>query len=331
MLSTIPAKKLGMTSVFDGAGTTMPATILEPFDLYVVQKKTVMKDGYSALVLAFEDIAEKHVNKPKSGQLKKAGIEQPLKRMFEVKVDESALESFTLGQVIKPEDFLPYWGEATTAGTSKGRGFQGVMRRHNFKGVRMTHGHTIHRKPASGGATDPARQFKGSRRPGHMGSERVTVKNLTVFEYNRLHNILVVQGTVPGPRGGLVWVTRTKELEKEIVDLQYQDYLEAKAEEETSVAAAAEEISVSTVLDQSQEQADIKEPETSETQQPEAAMPDEQAADVPVADASEDVKPESAEAVETEDAEAAEGEVAEPESAEDDAPLPAADDEEEEK
>ncbi len=238
MLNTIPAKKLGMTSVFDGAGTTMPATVMEPFDLYVVQKKTVAKDGYSAVVLAFQETAPKHVKKPRMGQLAKAGISETLRRLFEVKVAEEQLNSLEVGQHLKPEEFLPYWGEASVAGISKGKGFQGVMKRHNFSGVRMTHGHTIHRKPASGGATDPARQLKGSRRPGHMGSERVTVKNLTVFEYNRLHNILVVQGTVPGPKGGLVWVTRTKELDKEIVDLQYEDYLEAKAEEEAEEVVA---------------------------------------------------------------------------------------------
>lgn len=255
MLNTIPAKKLGMTSVFDGAGTTMPATVMEPFDLYVVQKKTVAKDGYSALVLAFQETAPKHVNKPKRGQLAKAGITESLRRVFEVKVSEDQLNDIEVGKQLKPEEFLPYWGEASVAGISKGKGFQGVMKRHNFTGVRMTHGHTIHRKPASGGATDPARQLKGSRRPGHMGSERVTVKNLTVFEYNRLHNILVVQGTVPGPKGGLVWVTRTKELEKEIVDLQYQDYLDAKAEEEAEDAAGgaapAAEVASVTVAEQS--------------------------------------------------------------------------------
>lgn len=274
MLNTIPAKKLGMTSVFDGAGTTMPATVMEPFDLYVVQKKTVAKDGYFAVVLAFQETTPKHLNKPKKGQLAKAGIEENLRNLFEVKVTEEQLSTFTLGQQLKPEEFLPYWGEATTIAISKGKGFQGVMKRHNFKGVKMTHGHTIHRKPASGGATDPARQLKGSRRPGRMGNERVTIKNLTVFEYNRLHNILVLQGTVPGPKGGLVWVKRTKELDKEIVDMQYQDYLEAKAEEEAEAAAEVIAAPVAAPVEEVQEpEVASAEAPVSETAEPEAIEP----------------------------------------------------------
>jgi large subunit ribosomal protein L3 len=231
MLTVVPAKKLGMTSVFDGGGTTMPATVVEPFDVYVLRKKTIERDGYSAVVFAFEETAEKHVNKPHQGQLSKAGIDKILRRSFEVRMPAEKMAEFVIGVCIHPEEYLYFWGEANVTSVSKGRGFQGVMRRHNFRGVKATHGHTIHRKPASGGATDPARQLKGSRRPGHMGHENVTIKNLTIFEYDRLHNIIVLHGNVPGPKGGLVWVTMTKELEKEILDTQYQVYLEAKAEE----------------------------------------------------------------------------------------------------
>ena len=238
MLNLIPAKKLGMTSVFDGAGTTMPATVLEPYDLYVLRKKTISKDGYSAVVLAYRGTKDKHLSKPKKGELTKAGIELALGATFEVKLSEKELEELSSGQLLRPENFLIYWGEAAVSGISKGRGFQGVMRRHNFKGVKMTHGHTIHRKPASNNGTDAARVFKGSRRPGRMGNEQVTVKNLTVFEYDRLHNILVMQGTVPGAKGGLVWVKLTKELEKDIVEQQYQVYLETKAEEEVDADSA---------------------------------------------------------------------------------------------
>lgn len=210
----------------------MPATVVEPYDLYVIRRKTVSRDGYSAIVIGFEESADKHVNKPAKGQLLKANITVPLRRFFEIRVDENESSQFEIGKRVKPEDFLYLWGTVNVTAVSKGKGFQGVMRRHNFHGVRMTHGHTIHRKPASGGATDPARQLKGSRRPGHMGSERVTIKGLTVFEYDRLHNIIVIHGNVPGPKGGLVWVKLAKELDKEIVETQYEAYLEAKAEED---------------------------------------------------------------------------------------------------
>ena len=239
MLTVVPAKKLGMTSVFDGGGTTMPATVVEPFDVYVLRKKTVERDGYSAVVLAFDESTEKHVNKPKRGQLAKADIDKMLRRSFEVRMLAEKMVDFEIGACIQPEEYLYFWGEASVTSISKGRGFQGVMRRHNFRGVRATHGHTIHRKPASGGATDPARQLKGSRRPGRMGNERVTIRNLTIFEYDRLHNIIVLHGNVPGPKGGLVWVTMTKELEKEILDTQQAAYLEAKAKEDVQGAGTA--------------------------------------------------------------------------------------------
>lgn len=239
MLTLVPAKKLGMTSVFDEAGTTLPATVLEPFDLYVLRKKTVAKDGYAALVLAYKGTKDKHLSQPAKGALTKAGIDLALGKSYEIRVKEEDLGLFEAGQVVRPETFLVYWGEATVKGVSKGRGFQGVMRRHNFRGVKMTHGHTIHRKPASNNATDPARVFKGSRRPGRMGNENVTVKNLSVFEYDRLHNIMVLQGTVPGAKGGLVWVKMTRELDKTVVDQQYQVYLDSKAQEELEEAELA--------------------------------------------------------------------------------------------
>jgi large subunit ribosomal protein L3 len=232
MLTVVPARKLGMTSVFDGGGTTMPATVVEPYDLYVIRKKTAAKDGYSAIVFGFDESTDKHINKPKKGQLDKAGIAIPLRKSFEIRINETDFSEYEIGKKVKPEDFLYLWGTVNVTAVSKGKGFQGVMRRHNFRGVKMTHGHTIHRKPASGGATDPARQLKGSRRPGHMGSERVTIKGLTVFEYDRLHNIIVIHGNVPGPKGGMVWVKLAKELEKEIVESQNEAYLAAKAMED---------------------------------------------------------------------------------------------------
>ncbi len=241
MLTVVPGKKLGMTSVFDGGGTTMPATVIEPYDLYVIRKKTVSKDGYSAIVIGFDESTDKHINKPMKGQLDKVGITIPLRKSFEIRMDEADLNQFEVGKIAKPEDFLYLWGTVNVTAVSKGKGFQGVMRRHNFRGVRATHGHTIHRKPASGGATDPARQLKGSRRPGHMGSERVTIKGLTVFEYDRLHNIIVIHGNVPGPKGGLVWVKLAKELDKEVVETQYEAYLEAKAAEEKIKAESVKE------------------------------------------------------------------------------------------
>ncbi|MCD6118792.1 50S ribosomal protein L3 [bacterium] len=237
MLTVVPAIKLGMTSVFDGAGTTMPATVMEPFDVFVLRKKTVEKDGYSALVLAFEESLPKRVNKPISGQLAKAGIDSPLKRSFEIRMTEEEMGEFEIGDLIEPKEYLTHWGGANVTARSKGRGFQGVMKRYNFKGVKATHGHTIHRKPASGGATDPARQLKGSRRPGHMGNERVTIKNLTIFEYDRRHNVIVLHGNVPGPKGGLVWIKMTRQLDEDTLDKQHKAYIETKAEEDEAATA----------------------------------------------------------------------------------------------
>jgi len=242
MLSLIPAKKLGMTSVFDEAGTTIPATVLEPYDVYVVRKKSMHRDGYSALVLGYSERAEKHITKPVKGQLLKAGISSNLSRFYEIKLPEEEAANLEAGQRLEPSSFLKYWGEVAATGISKGKGFQGVMKRHNFRGIRMTHGQTIHRKPASNNATDPARVFKGSRRPGRMGNEKVTVKNLSVFEYDRLHNIIVLSGTVPGAKGGLVWVKMTKELDKAIVDQQDVVYEEAVAEEARIAAELGEEL-----------------------------------------------------------------------------------------
>ena len=241
MLTLIPAKKLGMTNVFSETAATRPATVLEPYDLYVLRKKTAAKDGYFALVLAYKETTDKHITSPRKGELRKAEIEAALSRSFEVKMSEEEIGQFTLGQLVRPESFLKYWGEATVSSISKGKGFQGVMKRHNFKGVRMTHGHTIHRKPASNNATDPARVFKGSRRPGRMGNERVTVKNLSVFEYDRLHNLLVLEGTVPGPKGALVWAKMASELDKATVDAQDQVFIDTKAQEEETAEAVETE------------------------------------------------------------------------------------------
>jgi large subunit ribosomal protein L3 len=196
-------KKLGMTQVYAKDGTVVPVTVLEAGPCYVIQKKTVENDGYSALQLGFGDIRANLVNKPDTGRFQKAKV--PVRRYVrEFKLEDS--DSFEIGQVIKADMFAPGDRVDATA-ISKGKGFAGVIKRHNQSRGRMTHGSGFHRKPGSMSAnSDPSRVFKTKNLPGHMGSERKTIMNLTVFSVDANKNIMLIKGSVPGPNGSLVCV-----------------------------------------------------------------------------------------------------------------------------
>ena len=197
-------KKIGMTSVFI-EGKNVPCTVIEVGPCVVTQVKTVETDGYEAVQVGFVDKKEKHTNKPQAGHFKKAGV-APKRHLAEFKFDTE----YKLGDEIGV-DFFADAAYVTVVGTSKGKGFQGVVKRHGFGGVgQTTHGqHNRLRAPGSIGACSyPARVFKGTRMAGQMGNQRVTVQNLQVLNVMPEHNLLVIKGSVPGCKGSIVIIEK---------------------------------------------------------------------------------------------------------------------------
>ena len=198
----ILGRKLGMTQVWDDENRVVPVTVIQAGPCRVAQLKTPERDGYSAVQLAYGDVAPSRLNKPELGHFK--GVE-PAKHLAEVRVDD--LSGFEVGQVVRADVF-----EAGThvdvTGISKGKGFSGVMKRHNFKGQGASHGtHKAHRVPgAIGACATPSRVFKGTRLPGQHGNARVTTLNLQVVEGDVERGLLLVRGSIPGPKGSLVLV-----------------------------------------------------------------------------------------------------------------------------
>jgi large subunit ribosomal protein L3 len=196
-VSGILGKKIGMTSIFDDNGQMIPCTIIEAGPCYVTQVRTKVKDGYEAVQLGFDEIKERLVNKPLKGHFKKSGV-KPLRLISEFRIINGT--QFQLGQEVRVDSFAQ--GDVVdVSGRSKGRGFQGVVKRHHFGGVGMTtHGQSDRvRAPGSiGSSSYPSRVLKGMRMAGRMGGERVTVKNLKVLKVIAESNILIVKGSVPG-------------------------------------------------------------------------------------------------------------------------------------
>lgn len=198
-------RKIGMTSVFSADGKNVPCTVIEAGPCVVTQIKTVEKDGYSAVQLGFEDCKEKHTTKPLMGHFAKAGV-TPKRHLAEFKFDNE----LNLGDVVSVDLFA----DATfvdIVGTSKGKGFQGVVKRHGFGGVgQSTHGqHNRARKPGSIGACSyPAKVFKGMRMAGQMGGDRVTTHNLRVLKVIPEHNLLLIKGSVPGCKGSILIIEK---------------------------------------------------------------------------------------------------------------------------
>ena len=198
-------KKIGMTSVFGADGKNIPCTVIEAGPCVVTQIRTVEKDGYAAVQLAYDEISEKHASAPLQGHFKKAGT-TPKRKLVEFKADFAG--ELKLGDVVSLEVFenTPY---VDVVGTSRGKGFQGVVKRHGFAGVGgQTHGqHNRLRHPGSMGASSwPSRVFPGMRMAGHMGNERVKVENLQVLKLIPESNLIVVKGSVPGAKGSYVIV-----------------------------------------------------------------------------------------------------------------------------
>lgn len=198
----ILGKKVGMTQIFNETGVAIPVTVVEAGPCFIVQKKTTENDGYTAVQLGFNEKRENLLNKPVKGHLAKAGV-RPVRFLRELKVED--LDAFQVGQEIKADIFAE--GEKVdVVGTSKGHGFAGGIKRHNFQRGPMAHGSKYHRRPGSSAAKGPARTFKGRKLPGHYGVDRVTVQNLEIVKVDAERNLLAIKGAVPGPRGGLLLV-----------------------------------------------------------------------------------------------------------------------------
>ena len=199
-------KKIGMTSVFSADGKNIPCTVIEAGPCVVTQVKTVETDGYEAVQLGFQEKKEKHTTKPEAGHFKKAGV-NPQRHLAEFKSFETTPAP---GDTITVELFQE-GSFVDVVGTSKGKGFQGVVKRHGFGGVgQTTHGqHNRLRAPGSIGACSyPAKVFKGLRMAGHMGSDRVTIQNLQVIKVLPEHNLLVIKGSSPRAKGSIVLVEK---------------------------------------------------------------------------------------------------------------------------
>ncbi len=206
-MTGILGKKIGMTSVFDEKGESVPCTVIEAGPCFVTQIKTRERDGYEALQLGFEDKKEKLVSKPLIGHYRKSGV-TPKRVVHEFRGFDVA--KYEIGAEIKVESLFEKGDVVSVAGTSKGRGFQGVVKRHHFGGGARTHGQSDRvRAPGSiGSSSYPSRVFKGLRMAGRMGGERVTVKNLRVVQVIPESNLLLIRGSVPGYNNSYVQIVK---------------------------------------------------------------------------------------------------------------------------
>lgn len=207
MQKAILGKKIGMTQLFNEDGLAIPVTVIEAGPCTVVQKKTVEKDGYSAVKIGYGAVSEKRLNKPLKGEFAKLKL-TPKKYLKEVKLDD--LDKFEIGQEIKVEDMFQAGDRVDVSGVSKGKGFQGTIKRYGQKGGAETHGSMYHRRVGSMGPnTSPGRVFKGKKLPGHMGVDNITVQNLDIVRVDGERNLLIVKGAVPGAKGSLLVIKNT--------------------------------------------------------------------------------------------------------------------------
>ena len=202
MQKAIIGKKIGMTQIFDETGKVIPVTVVEAGPCVIVQKKTIENDGYESVQMGFGDIKPQRVNKPMKGHFAKADV-APKKTLKEFRLDDCA--SLSVGDILKADTFAV--GDIIdVSGTSKGKGFQGTIKRNNNSRLKETHGTgPVHRHAGSMGAcSSPSRIFKGKALPGQMGAEKVTVQNLTIVKIDAENNLIAIKGAVPGPNGGIV-------------------------------------------------------------------------------------------------------------------------------
>ncbi|HZH99040.1 MAG TPA: 50S ribosomal protein L3 [Fimbriimonadaceae bacterium] len=215
MLPGIIGTKVGMTHLFTEDGKMVPVTVIQAGPVYVTQIKSDQvreeegkqkTDGYNAVQVGFGAAKDKHLTFPKFGHLKKAGLNKNLKTLREFRVDST--DGLELGQEVTAADVFADGDKITVTGTSKGRGFAGGVKRYHFRGQHMTHGYMTHRRPLSSGATGPQRVFKGTKKPGHMGTDTVTQKGLKIFKVDAERGLIMVDGSVPGPNGALVVIKK---------------------------------------------------------------------------------------------------------------------------
>ena len=200
-MKTLIGKKVGMTQIFDEKGKVIPVTAIQAGPCVVAQIKTVETDGYNAIQLGFGEVKESKLNKPEKGHFAKANI-APKKHLREFRTD--AVEEVTVGAELKA-DVFEVGDRLDIQGTTKGKGFQGVIKRHGQARGPMGHGSMYHRRPGSMGATStPGRVFKGKKLPGHMGRNTVTIQNLDVVKVDTDKNVILVKGSVPGAKGAIL-------------------------------------------------------------------------------------------------------------------------------
>ena len=205
MTKGLIGKKIGMTQIFDEAGKVVPVTVIEAGPCVVTQLKTAENDGYEAVQLGFGDVSPKHTNKPMTGHFKKNDL--PFKRTLkEFRLDD--ISNVNVGDVLKADVFAA--GDVSdVSGVSKGKGFQGAIKRHNQHRLKETHGTgpVVRQAGSMGACSSPSRIFKGKGMAGHMGAENVTVQNLVIVKIDAENNLIAIKGAIPGPKGGVVCIT----------------------------------------------------------------------------------------------------------------------------
>ena len=203
----ILGKKIGMTQVFDENGLSLPVTVIQAGPCPVLQKKNIENDGYTSLKVGFGEVSEKRLNKPDKGLFAKVKV--PVRKYLrEFRIND--VDKYEVGQEIKVTDMFQNGDRIDVSGISKGKGFQGTIKRYGQSGGPETHGSMYHRRVGSMGSnTSPARVFKGKKLPGHMGVDKITVQNLVVVKVDADRNLLLVKGAVPGPKGGLLVIKET--------------------------------------------------------------------------------------------------------------------------
>lgn len=205
MTKGLIGKKIGMTQIFDETGKVVPVTVIEAGPCVVTQLKTAENDGYEAVQLGFGDVSPKHTNKPMTGHFKKNDL--PFKRTLkEFRLDD--ISNVNVGDVLKADVFAA--GDVIdVSGVSKGKGFQGAIKRHNQHRLKETHGTgpVVRQAGSMGACSSPSRIFKGKGMAGHMGAENVTVQNLVIVKIDAENNLIAIKGAIPGPKGGVVCIT----------------------------------------------------------------------------------------------------------------------------
>ena len=211
MKKGIIGKKIGMTQIFDEKGNVIPVTVIEATPNIVAQVKTVETDGYNSIQLGYGEVKDKHINKPEKGHFAKAGLTAK-KHLREFRLDD--VQNVKVGDEVKADTFEQ--GEKVDVqGISKGKGFQGVIKRHGQHRGPMGHGSMYHRRPGSMGSTStPGRVFKGKKLPGHMGVQKITIQNLEIIKVDMDKNVLLVKGSVPGPKGAILKIKSSVKMSK---------------------------------------------------------------------------------------------------------------------